>query len=152
MVVVPLPPFAPKNESVRPPGPLPVLFARIRAATDRMASWTPSTIVSGGSSASGGQGKNSLAPARMACRIKSGSATPAMVTMAIEGQCARTRSTPPSADAPVLTSTMARSGVPAPSPRSSTMLTGVPLERSTAVTAVRNWASCVLIIEASCAM
>ena len=102
IVVVPAPPLAPKNTSVVAAAGAPCAVWR-RVAVRRMALWNVSSA--------GGQVKNSLAPARMACRIRSGSATWATAKMAEPGRPARSRSMVPMAeDESPRASTMTTSG------------------------------------------
>jgi hypothetical protein len=119
-VVVPAPPFAPKNTSVVAFGLAPCADSR-RVTARRMAAWNVSS--------GGGQTKNSLAPARMASRIMSGSLVSATTKMPTPGADARSRSMVDIADdMSPRASTMARSGC-APS-RASVTLTGIAPDRS----------------------
>ena len=123
IVVVPAPPLAPKNTSVVAGGCAPCAVSR-RAAVRRIAPWNVSSA--------GGQVKNSLAPARIACRISSGSAASATAKMPAPGAPrAAARCVAIADDASPRVSTMTTSGAaPVARARSSSTLTGIAPERS----------------------
>ena len=92
-VVVPAPPFAPRNTCVTHGGLAPAVAASRRAAVRRTAPWNDSSIARDACVAPPGfHGKNSFAPARIAWRIRSGSAAAAMAKIATVGCPARSRS------------------------------------------------------------
>ena len=82
-VVVPAPPLAPRNACVTHGGLAPALAASRRAAVRRTAPWNDSSVARAAADPSTAfQGKNSLAPARIAWRISSGSGAAAMTKIA----------------------------------------------------------------------
>ena len=81
-VVVPAPPFAPRNTWVTHGCRRRPCAASRRAAVRRTAPWNDSSIVREACVAPPGPGKNSFAPARIAWRIRSGSAAAAMAKIA----------------------------------------------------------------------
>ncbi len=116
MVVVPAPPLAPKKTNVVDDGFEPWTVSR-RAVRRRTAPWN--------SSSAGGHVKNSLAPARIAWRMRSGSAADAMAKMPVAGALALMRSMFAIADdTSVRMSTTTRSAGD-PSRTSSMTLTGM---------------------------
>ena len=153
-VVVPAPPLAPRNTWVAQGWRVPAWAASRRAAVFRTAPWKDSSIerlacvcppvV---------HGKNSLAPARIAPRIRSDSAVMATAKMAIDAWVARSRSIaamPEAASA--RRSTTATSGCEPSVARPSTIPTGTPHARSS-VAAWRLKSSSWLTMSAvSCAM
>jgi hypothetical protein len=132
-VVVPAPPLAPRKTTVMHGGLAPACAASRRAAVRRTAPWNDSSIARDACVPPPGvQGKNSLAPARIACRMRSGSAAFAIANTATFPFPARSRSIAAIPDgASERISTTTRSG-PTPSAlaRPSTMPTGTPPARS----------------------
>jgi hypothetical protein len=128
-VVVPAPPLAPRNTCVTQGCRAPAVAASRRAAVRRTEPWKDSSIDRDcGVSPPGSHGKNSLAPARIAWRMRSGSVAVATAKIASDGLPARSRSMAaiPDDTSPRM-STTARSG-PAPSTlaRPSVIPTGTP--------------------------
>jgi len=144
-VVVPAPPLAPKNTSVVAGGFAPCVVSR-RAAVRRMAPWKVSS--------GGGQVKNSFAPARIDCRIRSGSACIATAKIPAFGAAARMRSIVDMAeDGSPRVSTMTRSSAAlSRASRSSMMLTGIAPERRSRPICVVKASSPLTINPTSCAM
>ena len=154
-VVVPAPPLAPRNTTVIHGGRAPAWAASRRAAVRRTAPWNDSSMARDAWLAPPGfHGKNSFAPARIACRIRSGSAAVAIANTAMLLLPARRRSMDAIPDdASERMSTTTRSG-PTPSAvaRPSTIPTGTPPARSNRETCRLNSSSCVTIAAANCAI
>src|SRR5258708_18196737 len=145
VVVVPAPPFAPKKTSVIAEGRAPMAVSR-RAAGGRTAR--------GNVSSTGGDVKNSFAPARIDCRMRSGSAASATAKMPAPGTPARSRSMFDIADdASPRVSTMIKSGcAPSRIALASITLTGIEPARSSRPTCFRNASSSERMRPTSCAM
>ncbi len=142
-VVVPAPPFAPKNTRLVAVGLAPCDDSR-RAAVRRIAPWNVSSA--------GGQVKNSFAPARIDDRMTSGSAVCATAKMPAPGDAARRRSIPAIADsASPRMSTMTTSGVSVSRAESMT-LTGTAPARSSFPICFLNPSSSLTMSPTSCAM
>jgi hypothetical protein len=103
-----------------------------RAAVRRTAPWNDSSVARAACDPSAAfQGKNSFAPARMAWRIRSGSAAAAIAMIARLGLLARSRSIAAIPDeASERMSTTTRSGPMPSAERPSTMPTGTPQART----------------------
>ena len=145
-VVVPAPPLAPKKTSVTDGGFAEALAVSRRVAMRRTA---PSNESSGT-----GHMKNSLAPARIAWRISSGSVVCATAKIAVVVCAARRRSIAamPEAASPRM-STVTTSGDVCSAPwRSSITPMGTPLGRSRRPIVRRNSSSCETTSAASWAM
>ena len=144
IVVVPVPPFAPKNTSVVAPGVVTVCASR-RLAARRIASWN---VLLGG-----GQVKNSFAPARIASRMVSGSAASAIMKIPAAGDAARARSiVPTAAGRSVRPSTRIRSAAPLRAAPSSATATGVVHERRRRPICVLNGSSRLTMSATRCAI
>ena len=132
IVVVPAPPLAPRKAWVTQGGLALAVAASRRVAVRRTAPWNASSVARPLEEPSPTfQGKNSFAPARMACRIRSDSAAVAMAKIARFALLARSRSmaTMPE-EASLRMSTTTRSG-PWPSAlRVSMMPMGTPQARN----------------------
>jgi hypothetical protein len=105
-------------------------------------------------SSGGGQVKNSFAPARMAWRIRSGSAASAMAKMPALAAEARSRSMPAMADeaSPRMSTMMTSGEVPSRVRRSSSRLTDSAPERSIRSICFLKASSWETICAMSCAM
>ena len=152
-VVVPAPPLAPRNTCVTHGCRAPAVAASRRAAVLRTAPWNDS---SGAATPPPVRvhGKNSFAPARIAWRIRSGSAAPATAKIATAGCAARSRSIvaiPDEASARMSTMKTSDAAV-SPARRSSTMPTGTPHARSRRAISRLHCSSWLRIETASCAM
>jgi hypothetical protein len=106
-VVVPAPPFVPKNDRTDVERSL--SFGRLRSIVRRSAVRKASSS-RGTASPFGDQDRYSFAPARIACRICSGSAEDAIAKIDVDGHEARRRSIPLTAAMPPRISTMASTG------------------------------------------
>jgi hypothetical protein len=152
-VVVPAPPFAPRKTSVMHGCLAPACAASRRVAVRRSAPWNDSSIARC-VAPPGCHAKNSLAPARIACRIRSGSAAAAIAKTATPAWPARSRSMAaiPDDTSWRISTTTTSGPTPSAVARPSVMPTGTPHARISRAMCFLNSSSWLTMSAVSCAM